>query len=328
MPYDTDQLIEEAISLISQDICSARRDLGISSARAAKRAGVSWNRYRDIETGQVRRSRRSVQKMVEAAKRLGLESVRMCYVDTTGQYVRVDVARNEPDTVFVDALDSPLGELKAQGHFIGPHLVMDFFDREGGKPVIDSRKPVDKMMVELWATAIYALSLSDDYEYYVRPTSDDPPDTELLIVDRDSNTMEVRMVEITQYGRYSAELTDVIGKKLRKRYEKGTVLLVFVERTYDIHVVDLYNFVQEHNSHGQEIVIIGGGDKAGTFKVVPWVEATMRAPDNVVGYGVIVDTNENSKARCRFDGIAFEPPVTSRFRLKVPVYIKSVALHR
>ena len=150
----------------------------------------------------------------------------------------------------------------------------------------------------------------------------------MLIVDPKGNTMDVRKVEITQYGRYSAELTDVIGKKLSKRYEKGTVLLVFVEREYDVHVVDLYNFVQKHNSHGQEIVIIGGAERAGTFIVVPWAEATMRAPDNVVGFGVIIDTNENSKARCRFDGVAFEPPVMSRFLPKIPVYIKSVALHR
>ena len=327
MPYDTDQSIEEAISLISQDIGSARRDLGITSARAAKRAGVSWNRYRDIETGQVRRSRRSVQKLVEVAKRLGLASVRVCYVDATGEYMRVGVARNEPETIFVDGHDSPVGDLKAQRHFIGPHIVVDFLNREGITPVANSRKSVDKMMVELWVTAIYALSLSDDYEYYVRP-SDDPPDTELLIVDRKSNTMDVRKVEITRFGMYSAELTDVIGKKLRRRYEKGTVLLVFVERTYDVHVVDLYNFVQKHNPHGQEIVIIGGAEKAGTFKVVPWAEATMRAPDNVVGFGVIVDTNENSKARCRFDGVAFESPVMSRILPKIPVYIKSVALRR
>ena len=168
MPYETDQMIEGAISLISQDISSARRDLGITSARAAKRAGVSWSRYRDIETGQVRRSRRSLQTMVEVARSLGLASVRVCFVDTTGEYMRVGVARNEPETIFVEGHDSPVGDLKAQRHFIGPHLVVDFLNREGITPVAYSRKPVDKMMVELWVTAIYALSLSDDYEYYVR----------------------------------------------------------------------------------------------------------------------------------------------------------------
>lgn len=328
MPYDTDPLIEEAISLISQDISSARRDLGITSIKAANRAGVSWNLYRQIETGRVQRSRRSIQKMAKVAKRLGLDSIRMCYVDTTGQYMRFDVARNEPYTIFVDAQDSPVADLKAQGNFIGPHLVVDFLHREGIKPVLDSRKSIDKMMVELWVTAIYALSLSDDYEYYVRPASDDPPDTELLILDRESNTMDAKKVEITQFGMYSAELTDVIGKKLRKRYTKETILLVFVERTYDIHVVDLYNFVHRHNAHGQEIVIIGAAEEGGMFNVVPWAEATMRAPDNVVGFGVIVDTNENSKARCSFDGVVLELPAMSRLPPQVPVFIKSVALHR
>ena len=63
---------------------------------------------------------------------------------------------------------------------------------QGIIPVIDSRKPIDKQMVELWVTAIYALSLSSDYEYYVRPSSDDPPDAEMLIVDSKNNMMDVR----------------------------------------------------------------------------------------------------------------------------------------
>ena len=127
--------------------------------------------------------------------------------------------------------------------------MLDFLDREGITPVLDSRKQIDKMMVELWVTAIYALSFSDDYEYYVRPISDDPPDTEVLSVDRRSNGTNMRKVEVTQYSRYSAELTGVIAKKLRKRYEKGTVLLVLVEEAQEIIAMELYRFIQEHNPH-------------------------------------------------------------------------------
>ena len=266
--------------------------------------------------------------MAEVARSLGLESVRTCYVETLGQCIRFDVARSEPPTLFFDTLDSPVADLKAQGHFIGLHLVMDFLNREGITPVIDSRKPIDKMMVELWVTAIYALCLSDDYEYYVRSTVDDPPDTEVLMVDPKSNLMKVRKVEITQYGRYSVELTDVIAKKLRKRYEKGTVLLVLVEEAQEILAAELYNFILEHNSHRQEIAVVGGGEEAGSFRVAPWVEGAMPAPGEVAGMEITTETIENNMARCRFDGVVFEPPVMSRFRPQSPVFIKSVALHR
>ena len=328
MQYDITELIEEAIPLIAEDLKSARTGLGITSIKAAKRAGISWSRYRDLETGRVQKSKRSVATMVEVARSLGLESVRMSYVDIIDQYVRVGIAKNEPHTIFFDALDSPITELKARGHFISPHLVLDFLDREGITPVLDSRKQIDKMMVELWVTAIYALSLSDDYEYYVRPISDDPPDTEVLIVDRKSNGTNVRKVEITQYGRYSAELTGVIAKKLRKRYEKGTVLLVLVEEAQEILATELYRFIQEHNRHGQEIVIIGGADEAGEFRVSPWLGEVKPAPGEVAGIEITTDMRENNKARCRFDGAVVEPPFMRRLRANVPVFVKSVALHR
>ena len=44
MTYDRDEILEEAIPLIGQDLRSARTRLGITSARAAKRAGMSLRR--------------------------------------------------------------------------------------------------------------------------------------------------------------------------------------------------------------------------------------------------------------------------------------------
>ena len=328
MQHDTTELPEEAVPLIADDLKSARTGLGITSARAAKLAGISWSRYRALETGQVRKSNRSVAKMVEVARSLGLESVRISYVDIIDQYARVSVAKDEPPTIFFDALDSPITELKARGHFISPHLVLDFLDREGITPVLDSRKQIDKMMVELWVTAIYALSFSDDHEYYVRPISDDPPDTEVLSVDRRSNGTNVRKVEVTQYGRHSAELTEVIAKKLRKRYEEGTVLLVLVEETQKIPAAELYRFIQERNPYRQEIVLIGGAGEVGEFRVMPWVGQVKPAPGEVAGVEITTDMRENKKARCRFDGAVVEPPFMRRFRPNIPVFVKSVELHR
>ena len=150
----------------------------------------------------------------------------------------------------------------------------------------------------------------------------------VAIVDTKSNTMSVRKVEITQHGRYSTDLTDVIAKKLRKRYAEGTVLLVLVEEAQGVHVLDLYDFVQKHNPHGQEIVIIGGAEDVGKFKVLPWNEVAVAAPDVLVRMEITVDTRDRGKARCRYDGVVFEPPPMSRFRPQFPVFVRSVALHR
>jgi len=51
-------------------------------------------------------------------------------------------------------------------------------------------------------------------------------------------------------------------------------------------------------------------------------------PGEVAGMEIAIDTIEYDKARGRFDGVVFEPPVMSRFRPQFPVFIKSVALHR
>ena len=63
MQYDIDQFLEEAIPLIAEDLKSARTRLDITSARAAKHAGISWSRYRCLETGKVPRNKQNVVAM-------------------------------------------------------------------------------------------------------------------------------------------------------------------------------------------------------------------------------------------------------------------------
>ena len=48
------------------------------------------------------------------------------------------------------------------------------------------------------------------------------------MVDTETNDIKMTRVEITQHGRHSTSVTDVIGKKLMKRYQDGTVLVVLV----------------------------------------------------------------------------------------------------
>ena len=328
-----DQLIEEAIPLIAEDLRDARAHLGLTLAGAAERAGTSANWYRMIESGLLRRTKEGFAAMISLAGHLGLESVRVSYVDEDDQYMRVGTAGNAPlFTFFVDTLDSNVAQLKEQGLFVSPHRVLDLVDHEGVGPILDSRERVDKMMVELWVTAIYAyaLCLDGDRDYYVRAARDDPPDTEVLVVDKKTGCLKASRVEITQYGKYSTSVTEVIGKKLRKRYQDHTILLVLVERSERLSIVDLDELIQKNNPHGQKICIIVGAGEAGRFKVLPWDEVTAApTPGLMTWKEIIVDTKDRSKGRCEYDGVVYDPPPTSKFsRRAFPVFIREIELHR
>ena len=329
MPNDgKDQLLEEAIPLIAEDLRNARARLGLTSARAAKRARISASRYRMLESGRARRTKQDLAAMISVAGHLGLESVRMSYVDIIDQYMRVGAADNGPLTIYVDTLDSSVAELKEQGHCVSPHRVLDFVDREGIGPILDSRQRVDKVIVELWLTAIFTRCLDGDREYYVRIARDDPPDTEVLMIDKKTNALQVMRVEVTQHGRYSTSVHDIVGKKLRKRYQDGTVLLVLVEETQELAVADLYSFIQQNNPRRQRVVIIGGAGEASKFKVVPLDRVDTPTPGEMAWMEITVDTKDGGRGRCRYDGVVFKPPYTSRFRQVFPVFIRAVELHR
>ncbi len=265
--------------------------------------------------------------MFAAAERLGLDTIRYCHVDSVDQYLQVEFGRDESPTIFFDTLDTSLAELKEQGHFVSPHLVLDFVNREGVGPIVDSRKPLDKMMVELWVTAIYILSLNRDSEYYVSVPRDDPPDTEILVVNSTIGTFSMQRVEITQHGRHSSNLTEVIAKKLTKRYQDGTVLLVLVEEAQSLDVAELYDFIRMNNPHGQQIFIVGGAGEAGKFKVVPWGRVIAPTPDEKAWMEITVDTRDRNKARYKYDGVVFKPPFGSRRRRVYPTFVKLVSLH-
>ena len=323
-----DQFLGEAIPLVAEDLRDARARLGLAPARAAKRAGISASRYRMFESGRLRRTRQNFAAMIPVAERMGLESVRVSYVDFIDQYMRVDVTGNRRGTILIDTLDSSVAQLKDQSHFVSPHRLLDFVDREGVGSILDSRKHVDKQMVELWVTVIFTLCLDGNLEYYVRVVRNDPPDTEVLMVDKETNAFQVMRVEITQHGRYSTSVTEVIGKKLMKRYQDGTILLVLVEESQEFSVDDLYNFIQKNNPHRQRICIIGGAGKVGKFKVIPWGEVTVPTPGKKAWVEITVDTNDRSKGRCEYDGVVFKPPYMERFRPVFPVFIRTIELHR
>ena len=328
MSQDMDQLLEEAIPLIAEDLRIARARLGITSARAAKRAGMSCSRYRLLESGRMRRSRQTFAAMISVAGHLGLESVRVSYMGSIDQHMRVGVARNEPVRIYFDTLDSNIAQLKEQSHFVSPHLLLNFVDRDGVGPIVNSTRRVDKLIVELWITAIFTLCLDGDHEHYIAASIDDPPDTEVLMVNKETGAFSMLRVEITRHGRHSKSVTDIIAKKLKKRYQDGTVLVVLVEESHGLHVADLYDFIQKNNPHRQRIFIIGRAEGTGKFKVIPWNEVSEPVPGEKAWMEIIVDTKDKNKGRCQYDGVVFKPPYTNRFRPVFPVFIKAVDLHR
>ena len=325
---DLDQFLEEAIPLIAEDFKEIRLRLGMTYTSAAKRAQLGVFRYRALENGSVPKTTHNVGQMISVARRLGLDSVRMSYVDEIDQHMRVDFTRNETLTIFIDTLDSDCSQLKEHGHFVSPHLLLALVDQAGIGSILDSRKRIDKMMVELWITAILTTCLTDDRDYYVRPVNADAPDTEIAMVDHGTNSIGMKRVEITQHGRYSESVFDVIGKKLSKRYQDGTVLVVLVEESQELQLAELYEFVQTNNAHSQQIFIIGGSGEAGKFKILPWDEVTSPTPGEKAWMEITVDTKFADKGRCRFDGVVFKPPYTSKFRPQIPVFVKAVNLRR
>ena len=328
MLLDKEHLTEEAIALMAEDLRCARTRLGITSARAAKLARMSLSRYRQLESGRLRRSRQNAAAMYSAAERLGLETVRVCHVDLVDQYLQAEVVRDKSPTIFFDNLDSSLAELKEQGHFVSPRLVLDFVNREGSVSILDSRKPIDKMMVELWVTAIYTLSLNRDSEYYVSVPRDDPPDTEVLVVNSRTGAFSMERVEITQYGSHSPDLSDVLAKKLTKRYQDGTVLLVLVEEEQHLPISDLYDFIRKNNPHRQRIFFVGGAAQPGKFKVIPWDKVIVPGHSEEAWMEISVGTRNRDKERCKYDGVVFKPPFWNRLRRVYPTFVKSVSLRR
>ena len=191
-----------------------------------------------------------------------MEAARFSYVDEVQQFMKVDLSTDGPQVIFLDSVRLDVRELKEQSVFISPHRVLALVEELGFFETLASRKLVDKQLIELWVAAVFTLVLDDGLDYYVKLARSDPPDVELLRVNAAEGHMDGIMLEITQHGTHSQDLFDVIGKKLRKRYQEGTVLVVLVEKAEEIPVVDLDEFIRANNPHNQHIVIIGGHCRA------------------------------------------------------------------
>ena len=322
---------EETIRLVGEDLRAARAGLGISSAQAASRVGVAVDRYRAFETGSAPCSDEFMREQVSVCRRLGVESVRTTYVEEIGQYVNFDLSRDawrEPATGFLDMLEVDIAELPDRECFISPAVVFGFLARVGFGATLTSRKPADKQMVELLTGAVFTLFLDEANDYYVMPVKDDPPDVEVLAVDRESRAFSTMSLEIVQYGQYSESVFEVIGKKLAKRYAPGTVVVV-IETTTTFLVADLHDFIRDNNPHGQRVFVIGGAGEAGRFNGLPCDAITFDGADYYEWMTKEVDQRDRNAGFLGLDGVFCETAGVARLlQLQVPLFVREVKLSR
>ena len=330
VPPLTEYSREETIGLVAEDLRAARARLGITPAQAASRAGVAADRYRVLEKGSAPSSDEFLREQVSACRRLGVASVRVAYVDEIGQYANLDLSRDawrEPLTGFLDILEVDIAELPDRKCFISPAAVFGFLERIGFDAMLASRKPADKQMVELLTGAVFTLFLDEANDYYVMPVKDDPPDVEVLAVERESRAFSTMSLEIVQYGKYSESVFEVVGKKLAKRYAPGTVVVVMIETTTTFLVANLHDFIRDNNPHGQRIFVIGGAGGAGRFTGLPCDQITCDESEYYEWTTTEVDQRDRNAGFLGLDGVFCATAGIARF-LKTPMFVREVKLSR
>ena len=302
--------------------------MGITSGQAARRAGVAAARYRALEKSSAPSSQHILRELVSVCRRLDLESVRVAYLEEIGQYANIDLSRDpfrEPPTVFLEVLEAHVAELQDIECFISPAAVFGYLERIGFGATLASRKPADKQMVELLTGAVLTMFLDEVNDYYVKPVKDDPPDVEVLAVERDSRAVTTMKLEIVQYGKYSENVFEVISKKLEKRYARGTVLVVVMEEPEQFLVADLHDFIQGNNPHGLRIIVIGGTGEAGRFKGLPCDEIACDGADNVEWMVKEVNQRDRNAGFLGLDGVFCETSGLARL-LQIPLFVREVKL--
>ena len=283
-----------------------------------------------LEKGRVPSSQYILRKLVSVCRRLDMESIRVAYLEEIGQYANIDLSRDtwrEPVTAFLDVLEADVAELQDIECFISPAAVFGYLERIGFGATLASRKRADKQMVELLTGAVFTLFLDQGNDYYVKPVKDDPPDVELLAVERDSRAFSTMKLEIVQDGKYSESVFEVIGKKLAKMYERGTVLVVVIEETEQFLVAELHDFIREKNQHGLRIFVIGGTGESGRFKGLPCDEITYDGADYFEWMEEEVDQRDRNAGFLGLDGVFCETSRLARF-LQMPLFVREVKLSR
>lgn len=321
--------LEEAIHLVAEDLKSARTRLGVTSQKAAKRAGLSATYYRALERGLAPKSVHVLRKLISVCRRLDLKSVRFSYIDEIEQYANLDLSSNPSSgriISFLDTMEANLAELEDIMCYLSPDIVFRFFEHNGFKALLASKKRTDKQMVELLNGATFSMCLDKDKDYYVTPVRDDPPDVELLVVDRDRFLFTVVRLEITKHGKYSENLFVTIGKKLVNKYHKGTVIVVVVEETGSFVVEELEEFIFKNNPHRQSLVIISGTDRAGEFLVTRWDSVISPSSGKAEILEIDIFQEERSTGFRGYPGVFYGSSTQRYLTGDIPLFVKEVML--
>ena len=325
VPTGLHDFLEEAFPLLAEDLLAARVGLDITSTLAAECAELDPALYRALEEGNVVRNTENVALMVSAARCMGLEELRFSYVDELQQYMKMDLSTDGPLTVFIDTLHLDVRELKEQSVFFSTYHALALVERFGFYETLASRQLVHKQLVELWIAAVFTLWLGRESDYYVGMARDDPPDVEVLKIDGADGTMSEIELEITQYGSHSKDLVDVIGKKLRKKYPEGTVIVVLVEQAENIIPHELNDFIRTNNPYNQNVVIIASSQAPGSFKALVWGDLIKPKPSEDGWWEISMDANNASRGHRGYEGVVFKPK-GSRFLPLRPVFVKELEL--
>ena len=326
-----DEAADEAVPLIAEDIQAARAQLGITAFQAAKRARIGNARYRALEEGSIPRTQHNMRSLISVAGRLGLKSVRLSYSDEAQMYLKLDLSASFL-TLFVDVVETDVREMKELQYFVRPAVVFAFVQRIGLRTVFESRGLAH--IAELWVVALFALSLSSDLDHYVRLVRDDPPDAEILTVHPKTGAFTTLNVEVTCHEKHSPGLFKIIAKKLRNRYQSGTIILVLVAQSERLSPNEVYSFIKSNNPYNQNIVIIGANADSNGFKVLPFDTHRLSMYGNVENTGwaeIEVDEKAASKGNLPYVAISFERRGSGRLRgalAQFPVFMKKITLSR
>ena len=122
-------------------------------------------------------------------------------------------------------------------------------------------------------------------------------------------------------------MVDVIGKKLCKKYEEGTVLAVLVDQQEIIDINELDDFIRANNPYSQRIFIIGGSEAPGSFKVVPWETVTKPTPGETAWLKIGVDVDNVSGGYRGYEGVVLKSQ-RSQSLPPNPVFVRKLELRR
>lgn len=318
------KISDEMFTLAAEDIRDARNRLGVSVELAAASACLEPCVYRAIEEGTTSANATNWNRMWLAARRLGLKELRISHVEEFDDYMKLDISRRVPTTIFVDTWDVDIKRLRKEHVWVNPSQVLALLECRDLIKTLRSRQSVDKQLIELWIAAVFSLSCDSSWAYYVRLAESDPPDAEVLAIGAAGEVNQFE-IEITQHGPHSPGLAELLRKKLRTRLPAGTIIVVFVEQAERIWFSDLRRVVERDNPHSHSICIIGPSQEPNRFTYLVYLNDEMSDPEEK---GLLVrdcDERDASRGFRGYEGIMYYSRKNRSARPN-PVFVKNLVL--